>query len=220
MKQRPHTTIILAMTADGKIADYKRTAARFGSIADKNHLEKQIALADGVIFGAETLRAYGTSLSITNPELLDSRKKQHKPPQPIHMVCSASGKLDLNMKFFRQHLPRWLITTEIGATLWHDRSEFEQILLIKSNWQETLNQLKQLKINKLAVLGGGKLVASLFEENLIDELWLTICPVIFGGKNSPTPVTGNGFLQSQGIKLQLSEVIQVEQEVFLHYLCQ
>lgn len=43
MNHRPHTTAILAMTADGKIADFKHSAARFGSINDKIHREKQRA---------------------------------------------------------------------------------------------------------------------------------------------------------------------------------
>ncbi len=219
MKARPQTTVILALTADGKIADYKNSPARFGSITDKQHLEKQIASADGVIFGAGTLRAYGTSLSITNPELIEERQEQEKPTQPIQIVCSASGEFNPQLKFFRQPLPRWLITTEIGAALWQNKSEFERILVTPNcgHWIITLNQLQQLGINKLAILGGGKLIASLFEENLIDELWLTVCPFIFGGQNAPTPVAGKGFLQSQAIKLKLLEVRQIQQEVFLHY---
>ncbi len=86
-----------------------------------------------------------------------------------------------------------------------------------NHWQTTLNKLQQLKINKLAILGGGELVASLFRENLIDELWLTVCPVIFGGKTAPTPVGGMGFLQSEAIELELIQIKQIEQEVFLHY---
>ncbi len=230
MKSRPETIVILAMTADGKIADFKRSPARFGSVADKNHLEQQVSLADGVIFGAETLRAYGTSLPITNPELLKWRKKQQKPPQPIHFVCSASGEIDPKLKFFSQSIPRYLITTKIGAKIWQNQPGFDQVLIVDSaasgiedsqynwnHWQTTLNKLQQLKINKLAILGGGELVASLFRENLIDELWLTVCPVIFGGKTAPTPVGGMGFLQSEAIELELIQIKQIEQEVFLHY---
>ena len=72
-------------------------------------------------------------------------------------------------------------------------------------------------LNKLAILGGGELVASLLVEDLIDELWLTLCPLILGGNSAPTPVGGQGFIQAQGKKLQLLEVKQVEQELFLHY---
>ncbi|MDJ0647466.1 MAG: RibD family protein [Xenococcaceae cyanobacterium MO_188.B19] len=230
MKSRPQTIVILAMTADGKIADFQRSPARFGSRQDKNHLEQQIAVVDGVIFGAETLRSYGTSLPITNKKLLEWRKKQQKPPQPIHFVCSASGKIDPKLKFFSQPIPRCLITTKVGAKLWEHQSEFERVLVIDSpntmiehskpnwdHWETTLYRLQQLKINKLAILGGGELVGSLFQANLVDELWLTVCPVILGGKNSPTPVEGRGFLQSQAIKLKLIEIKQIEQEIFLHY---
>ena len=62
------------------------------------------------------------------------------------------------------------------------------------------------------------MVASLFGVDLIDELWLTVCPLILGGSNSPTPVTGMGFTPSQAKRLQLLEVKQVEAELFLHYL--
>lgn len=219
---RPDTTVILAMTADGKIADYKRSPARFGSSQDKAHLEEQVALVDAVLFGAGTLRAYGTTLSITNPQLLQQRQQQQLPPQPLQIVVSASGKLNSQLRFFSQPIPRWLITTAEGGRLWQERQKFEQILiadLIQLNpWQTILKQLKELGINRLAVLGGGELVASLFKEHLIDQLWLTVCPVIFGGKDAPTPVEGEGFLATQAPNLELVEVKQIEQEVFLHYL--
>ena len=38
MQHRPHTTVVMAMSADGKIADVRRSPARFGSLADKAHL--------------------------------------------------------------------------------------------------------------------------------------------------------------------------------------
>ena len=55
------------------------------------------------------------------------------------------------------------------------------------------------------------------KQNLIDEIWLTICPLILGGQNSPTPADGEGFLSSVAPRLQLLEVKPVGQEVFLHY---
>ena len=224
ISNRPQTTIILAMTADGKIADRIKNPARFGSNADKAHLEAQIALVDGVIFGAGTLRAYGSSLPITNLNLLQQRQETNKPLQPVHIVVSASGNLNHQDRFFQQLIPRWLLTTETGAVAWQDNQRFERVIigkLLKNNnsfdWQEILAELKQLGIENLAILGGGELVASLLSLDLIDELWLTVCPIIFGGKNAPTPVEGIGFLQSQGKKLRLLEVKQIEREIFLHY---
>ena len=240
-RNSPETTVILAMTADGKIADRKKTAARFGSNADKAHLEEQIALVDGVIFGAGTLRAYGSSLPITNPYLLQQRQAGNKPLQPLHIVVSASGNLNYQDRFFQQPISRWLLTTEKGVKIPkgypHSRTSrdpfqksedrkifFERVIIGESlkesysfDWQKILPQFKQLGIDKLAILGGGELVASLLSVDLIDKFWLTVCPMIFGGRNAPTPVEGIGFLQSQGKKLSLLEVKQIDQEIFLHY---
>ena len=219
------TTAILAMTADGKIADYKRSAARFGSNNDKLHLERQISLVDGVIFGADTLRAYGTTLFVSDAKLIEERKKRSQLNQPVQIVVSASGNLNPTWRFFQQPVPRWLLTVPNGARLWREKTEFERILIIHGtkennsaiNWRSTFSQLQELGLNKLAVLGGGELVASLMAVDLIDELWLTVCPIIFGGNNAPTPVGGVGFLQSAGKKLKLLEVQRVEEELFLHY---
>ncbi|WP_353929852.1 RibD family protein [Okeanomitos corallinicola TIOX110] len=222
MQKRPHTTVVLAMSADGKIADFRRSPARFGSTTDKAHLEAQIAAADAVVFGAGTLHAYGTTLTISQPRLLQQRTTEHKSPQPFHIVISSSGNINPDIKFFQQPVERWLLTTTKGAKFWQNRAEFDRILVIETTtgnidtcavWQH----LASLQIKNIAVLGGGQLVASLLEFDLIDELWLTICPLILGGDTAPTPVAGQGFLSNLAPKLELIEVNTVEQEVFLHY---
>lgn len=220
MKNRPKTTVILAMTADGKIADFQRNAARFGSSIDQNHLEKQISLVDAVLFGAQTLRVFETTKMVKDSELLVNRKQKNKPSQPINIVVSASGKIADNLRFFSQPVPHWLITTPAGN---HNTAKFEKVLTFteikpgKINLVEVLKTLKEIGLNHLAILGGGELVADFLERNLIDEFWLTICPYILGGKNAPTPVEGMGFLSSNAQKLELLSLEQIEQEIFLRY---
>jgi 5-amino-6-(5-phosphoribosylamino)uracil reductase len=219
----PWTTVILAISADGKIADSQKQAARFTTKADLAHLEAQIALNDAVIFGAGTLKAYGTTLSISKPELLQARKNRGQPLQPLQIVCSASGNLDPNWPFFWQSVPRCLLTTMEGAKYWDSLSKnlFSQILIADSqdcqqiNWHNAFQQLTEIGYQKIAILGGGELIASLLAEDLINELWLTISPIIIGGKTAPTPVGGKGLFPFKS--LQLIEVKQIEQEVFLHY---
>ncbi|MBN3899365.1 MAG: RibD family protein [Nostoc sp. NOS(2021)] len=225
LQHRPHTTVVLAMSADGKIADFRRSPARFGSRVDKAHLEKQIAASDAVLFGAGTLDAYGTTLTVTDPTLVQLRAQGGKPPQPVHIVTTHSANLNPEIHFFKQPVRRWLLTTTEGAFSWKGRSEFEQILVFETPTGEidipaALKHLATLHITRLAVLGGGELVASLLGLDLIDELWLTVCPLILGGNTAPTPVDGKGFLSDLAPKLQLLEVNIVEQEVFLHYRLQ
>ncbi|HEY9665552.1 MAG TPA: RibD family protein [Coleofasciculaceae cyanobacterium] len=230
--QRPHTTVVLAMSADGKITDVTRSPARFSSSADRTHLETQIALADGVLLGAGTLRAYGTTLGISNPQLLQLREQGGAPPQPVQIVCSGSAKLDPQWRFFHQQVPRWLLTTTTGAKTWQEEhssgiERFERILVAetststgKIDWSNALQQLAYLDIGRLAILGGGELVASLLAADLIDELWLTVCPLILGGTTAPTPVEGEGFSVDLAPHLELVDIQTVENEVFLHYRLQ
>lgn len=230
VQHRPHTTVVLAMSADGKIADCRREPARFGSSADKAHLEEQIAASDAILLGAGTLRAYGTTLTVTHPLLLQHRRQQGKPAQPVHIVITNSANLNPEIKFFQQPVKRWLLTTTAGALAWQEHQRecpppFEEILVFETS-QGTIDaiaalaHLASLDITRLAVLGGGALVASMLESDLIDELWLTVCPLILGGVTAPTPVDGDGFISQFAPRLQLLEVKTIEQEVFLHYRLQ
>ena len=206
-----HITVVLAMSVDGKIADFTRAPARFGSMSDRSHLERQVAAADVVLFGAGTLRAYGTTLTVTNRELLQQRQLLGKPPQPIHLVVSNSGRIDPQIRFFRQPVRRWLLTTA-GAEFWREGVEFERVLVQDS--VDIVGVLGMPADTRMVVLGGGQLVASMLD--LIDEFWLTVCPLILGGV-SPTPVGGGGFMANLAPRLELIEVLRVEDEVFLHY---
>lgn len=219
---RPLTTVVLAMSADGKIADASRSQVMFGSPLDRVHLEKQVAAADGILFGTGTLKAGGTAMRVTKPELLQEREYQGKPPQPVQILCSRSAEIDPELKFFQQPVPRWLLTTTQGAAKWQEHRGFEKILTIETPDQEldlpaAFQQLKTLGLNKIAILGGGAFIASLFTQDLIDELWLTVCPLIIGGTEAPTPVDGKGYPVLGAPRLELLKVKQMGNEVFLHY---
>lgn len=215
---RPKTVVVLAISVDGKISDFARSHADFGSSRDKYHLKNQVALADAMLLGSVSLKVYGATFTINHPELLEMREKQGKPPQPIQIICSQNAEFDPNMRFFQQPVPRWLLTSKSDV----ENPGFDRILVSKTadnqiDWSDALQQLSQLGISQIAVLGGGKLVASLLEFDLVDEIWLTICPLILGGENAPTPVSGKGFLQENAPKLELLQVLHEGQEVFLHY---
>ena len=225
IEPRPQMTVVLAMSADGKIADAVRSAARFGSEQDRAHLETRLAEADAVLSGASTVRAYGTILPISSPKLINIRRDRQQSPQPIYIVCSHSGYLDPTLRFFRQPVPRWLLTTKTGAVDWQDGKKagrFEKILTVSANgdgldWAIALPMLYQQGIRRLAVAGGGQLVASLLAIGAVDDLWLTLCPLLLGGREAPTPVDGIGFPAKLAPQLQLCSVKTVADEVFLHY---
>ena len=224
LADRPHISLVLAMSADGKISDTHRTAARFPSANDQLHLEQRLAAADATLFGAGTLRAYGTTALVKNPTLLAQRHQRNQRPQPVHIVCSKSGKLNAETKFFSQPVPRWLLTTQTGAKLWQKEQKFERVWVAPRgaaqdcfDWPQILAELKCSNIHHLLVMGGGQLVAALMAADLIDELWLTVCPLFIGGDRAPTPCDGPGFSLDQAPTFTLISNQTVGNEVFLNY---
>lgn len=211
---RPQMTAVLAMTADGKIADVQRGAAHFGSPADRAHLERQVAHSDAVLMGAQTLRAYGSGMLVHNEALLAWRQRQGKPPQTLHIICSRSGDLDRDMAFFRQPLARWLVTTQLGAQRWQTEPVFARVWWDQT-WLALLAEFAALGLRRIAVLGGGELLADLLAAGVIDDLWLTLCPLLVGGATAPTLVDGSGLPQPLALELLTCE--RVDQELFLHY---
>lgn len=69
------------------------------------------------------------------------------------------------------------------------------------------------------VEGGPTLLGSFLKENLIDEVFLTIAPKIFGSKNDATLTLVEGiFFPPEKIKkLHLLSIKQVKSELFLRY---
>jgi 5-amino-6-(5-phosphoribosylamino)uracil reductase len=208
------STLVLAMTADGKIANGDRSPAKFGSPQDFRHLEEQVAQADAVLIGAGTLRVHGTTMRVLDPDLIQSRIQRGQSPQPIQIVCSGSGDLDSDLKFFRQPVPRWLLTSKVSAD-----GRFDRVLQIGDaqgiDWQRAWLELAGWGIDRLCILGGSKIATVLWEQDLIDEFHLTICPWVLSNAAAPTPCDGQGLKVPHQLELVNHQVIG--QEIFLHY---
>jgi 5-amino-6-(5-phosphoribosylamino)uracil reductase len=217
------TTMVLAMTADGKISAVDPKAPRHSDSADQAHLEYQVSLVDLMLMGSGTIRVEGKTFTIRNPELLAARGIRGQSPQPIACVVSRSLDLSPDLPFFQQDIERWIFTTKKGlqhspeATTLNKLANVIELGNTEINWDHAYTLMSEKGINKVAALGGGSLTAALLEAKRIDDWWLTIWPVIYGGHNAPTPVEGEGILPSQVPQLHLVETRQIESELFLHY---
>ncbi|MEM1427449.1 MAG: RibD family protein [Cyanobacteria bacterium P01_H01_bin.130] len=236
---RPLTSVVFAISADGKIGDDQRSRARLGSKADRRYLEEQVARADAVLMGAGTLRSEGYAMGVYDPALIQAREDRGQSPQPAQIIASASGAIAPDLGFFQQDCPRWLLTTPQGAERWGNQPGFDRILIMPTvadpktaiapvrpeparpliDWSKALGKLKAEGIAHLAILGGGTLVAALLAIDAIDEWHVTLCPLLIGGENAPTPVDGSqGFPASQAPRLRLKSVRPAGDEVFLYYV--
>lgn len=211
------------MTADGKISPVDSKAPRNSYPVDYEHLEYQVSLADLILMGAGTLRNEGIAFTIENPELLAARQFRGQSPQPIACVVTSSLNLPPDMDFFRQDIERWIFTTRTAierssdATTLDKQAELIPLGDTDLDWDKAYNLIAHRGIRRIFALGGGSLTASLVEAGRVDDWWLTILPVIYGGESAPTPVEGKGFLPSVAPKLELIETRRVGNELFLHY---
>jgi 5-amino-6-(5-phosphoribosylamino)uracil reductase len=220
MTTRPHVEVVLAMSADGRIADAMRSSTRIGSSHDLSHLYRRLRGADAVLFGAETLRAVGYGMLIRDHDLVAERVRAQRAQQPVQIVVSRSCKFPMSLPFFGEAgSSRWLLTPNQATQV---AGGFDRLIRSAGrdgeiDWQAALGTLAELGVRSLAVLGGGEVVSSLLHSGLVDDLRLTICPLLIGGVGAPTPMDGLPRPISEAVDLELVSAQQVDAEVYLWY---
>ncbi|MEH1785870.1 MAG: dihydrofolate reductase family protein [Nostoc sp.] len=122
------TTVVLAMTADGKISAVDPKAPRDSDADDQAHMEYQVSFADLILVGAGTIRAEGGTFTIRNPELLAAREVRGQPPQPITCVVSGSLDLSLDLPFLTQDIKRWIFTTRTALERSSDTKALQKLV--------------------------------------------------------------------------------------------
>ena len=189
----------MAMTADGKIASANRAVTSFGSARDLEHLYELRATADAVMCGARTVETAETTLSPGAAKFRQQRLRRGLAEYPVRVLVSGSGSLDADAAIFKARIsPIIILTTARIAQVnlkrlqaiaeevkicGHRELDFHAALLwLRGKWGVT----------RLLCEGGGELNEALFRANLVDEVHLTICPQIFGGRTAPTLADGRG----------------------------
>ncbi len=200
------------MSLDGKIADARRPAQSLGTGADKALMRKIRAQADVVVMGADTLRVLG------RPIIAKNKKKRLL----ANAIVSQSGKIDPSMSFWKDpNVIRFLFSSEENySTAVNSAQDRAFVVSIGKNGSlkasKLIETLQKAGFQNVLVEGGGKLVALFLEENLIDELYLTLTPWMIGGTTGPSLVTTADAL-SPWRKLKLLSQKKIGNEVFLHY---
>ena len=198
--QPPFIFVNMAMTADGKIATANRAVSSFGSARDLEHLYELRATADAVMCGARTVEASGTTLGTGGAKFRRQRLKQGLAECPLRVLVSGSGSIDPHVAIFNKGLsPIIILTTERVskknlAQLTDLADDVKVCGQNEVNFPAAMRWLRQKwKVKRLLCEGGGELNAALFCADLVDEINLTICPKIVGGRTAPTIADGSGF---------------------------
>jgi 5-amino-6-(5-phosphoribosylamino)uracil reductase len=226
-RARPLVTLNVAESVDGKIAPVDGGKVNFGSAEDRAQMEALRAEADGVLIGCGTLRAEDPPLLIRDPDVRERRLAAKGSPHPRNItVCSILPEHLAGMRFFQSpETEKLVFTTErTPAGLRQAAVRYARVEVVPHDESgrvdvvEVLRRLPPLGIGHLLLEGGGELNFSMLQAGLIDELYLTVCPFVFGGRTAPTSFDGAGFTRDQVRKLALrSQRVSTRGEVFLRY---
>ena len=192
---RPYVLTNMVMSLDGKAA-VEGTEQGLGSKVDQRLMRELRLNADIVLSGAGTLRATGTSSRLGDPILEQIRISRGKPRFPIAAVISESGDLPLDKVFFTArdfdavvYLSKGAPAQRRAALAATGRPVYP--LPLRSPVAAMLKHMRHgLGAEVLLVEGGPSLNAELFRLGVVDEYFVTIGPVVVGGRETLTPVEG------------------------------
>lgn len=219
---RPMVVINMSMTADGKIATANRVVSSFGSRRDLANLYELRATADAVMCGARTIDTADVTLGPGPRRYRLMRGKRGLTEHNLRVVVSASGSVKTDAALFRSRFSPIIVFTSARASMTRlvrlaavanvvlvcgdDRLDLPAALgWLRKNW----------RVRRLLCEGGGELNASLFQAGFVDELHLTVCPYVFGGRRAPTIAEGIGVASlRKAAQFSLVSASRVQDELF------
>jgi diaminohydroxyphosphoribosylaminopyrimidine deaminase / 5-amino-6-(5-phosphoribosylamino)uracil reductase len=124
---------------------------------------------DAILVGAETVRRDNPRLTV---------RSRNASLQPWRVVVTRSGNLPADLN---------LLTDE-----YRDRT----IIFRGAAWLDILRDLGARGVTRLLVEGGGDVLGQLNDQNLIDEVWCFITPLLTGGDKPSFGGTGVESLEA------------------------
>jgi 2,5-diamino-6-(ribosylamino)-4(3H)-pyrimidinone 5'-phosphate reductase len=206
-----------AMSIDGKISTRKNDSA-ISSKLDLVRVHKLRSTVDGIMIGISTV--------LEDDPMLNVRYSTTGMKNPTRIIIDSKARIPLNSRIIDSSKK---IQTIIAVT--HNASSRKikeiqkkgaQVLVYgngKVNLRNVFQQLEKMGLKKIIVEGGGEINWSVLKLGLVNELVVTISPVVIGGRDAKTLVEGKGFTNiSDGIKMKLSNrIIQNKNEIVLFY---
>jgi riboflavin-specific deaminase-like protein len=212
---RPFVYLNMISTLDGRSARDGRSST-LGSDADLQRLLDLRTRADAVLIGTGTLRAEGYDRLVRAEARRARRREQGLAEDPHAVTLSRSFDVPWDVGLFQA--PRQPVLVYAGP----DASEppdvpapVEVVRLEVPELTEMLADLHARGVRALLSEGGPTLNGALFAAGVVDELFLTITPLITGDADEPNIVEGGRL--PDAVELELLAVERVGSELFLRY---
>jgi len=212
---KPYIILSAAMSIDGKIAS-KTGDPELSDEEDWKEVHKLRAQVDAIMVGKGTILKDNPKLHIKFHEHSYYR---------IVLDSNLTIPLDSNVISFQpETYPTIICATENVSFDQIKKYEENEIKVIqagksdKVDLRKLMPLLKNLDINTILLEGGGNLNWGFIENDLVDEIRLTVAPWIVGGKEATSLVEGIGFDKMKDApKFKLLEVRNRNNYVVLRY---
>jgi riboflavin biosynthesis pyrimidine reductase len=140
------------------------------------------------------------------------------------VIVSQRGRLDPKWKVFQTPGARRIVfcTKQMPAAKRRALEPLCDLHLFDAEWpplDEVLAMLRrQYAVRTLVCEGGPTLLRALVELGALDVLYLTVAPVIFGGKDAPTLTGTNSDFLAHIARFRLTSMRTVGSECYLRYV--
>jgi 2,5-diamino-6-(ribosylamino)-4(3H)-pyrimidinone 5'-phosphate reductase len=225
---RPFVFINVATTVDGKLAPENRKFVPFGSKRDLELLYEVRAKADAALMGARTVDSAPGHYGPGPVKYRRLRLQRGLPEYNLRVIVSGRGTLSPKSDIFRYRFSPIIVLTSARASvrnLRQLRSVADDVEIFgdeEMDFKAAFDWLqKKWKVKKILCEGGGELNTALIRQNLVDEIYITICPLVFGGRGAPTMADGIGVKSvDDATRLRIKTMKRVGQELFVVYRVQ
>ena len=193
-----------------------------GSEADRFVMGLLRACADVVLLGAGTFRKAAGHLwhaesihPAAAPHFAELRRRLGLRPQPPLVVVTATGEIDPSQPALRDSL---IVTTAAGEARLKGRvpptARFESGPI---RLRSVIERLRRDGHRRILTEGGPTLASQLVAEGLLDELFLTRSPTLFGRTTSDGRKGLIDGVDLSGRTVELADVRRHRSYVFLRY---
>ena len=191
----PFVTAKFAVSLDGKIATKSCDSKWISGDEARKYVHTLRYTVDAIMAGVNTVLADNPHFTARSCSGRGGMARK----QPLRVIVDSKGRTPLTAQVFNEP-GKTLLALGRPITL-EETKAFAQVgtELLELPSEEGLVDLERLlkalgkrKITSVLVEGGGILLGSLFDSRLVDKVIVFIAPVIIGGKEAKTAVSGKG----------------------------
>jgi riboflavin biosynthesis pyrimidine reductase len=211
---RPFVYVAMISTVDGRAA-YDGRSNALGDEADLETLLELRAMADAVLIGTGTLRAEGYDRLIRDPARRARRVEAGLAEDPVAVLLSRRFEIPWEAGLFQAPDQRVLIYTREAGDVPGVPAPVEVVEMAGPTPAAMLADLRERGVRALLGEVGPTLHRNLLAAGLVDELFLTVAPLLSGDPDEPQIVTGDRLRPH--VDLELRWVLRHGSELFLRY---